>query len=442
MTLDRLFGVSQRMAARVAVLVAVVFAAAAVSGLNNGLARTPQMGWNRYGPFSIIVHCTPLRLSSHLFLSLLYSWYDLMCSDSMNETTIIATMDAMSRNGLQAAGFKYINLDDCWCGSRDPHTGAPISDPVKFPSGIKYLADYAHAHGFMFGVYTDRGTETCGGRPGSHGYETIDAQTYAAWGVDYVKEDSCYAPDDPSVAFPEYAAMRDALNATGRQIFFSLCGWHDWYASVGASLGNSWRTGQDDSNWPGVKINIDVMMSGGENGEGLAQYAAPGGINDPCLLLSTDWQGNSVMTEQQTRTQFSMWAILASPMLISGNVRDLELGSANLLTYTNAEVIAIGQDPLVQQGVRVAGGATNVTVTNVWARQTLSGVAMVFMNPSASITSATCDVNCFQRAGFNADDVVYGRDLWAHQDRTSLPLHRLSIRGFCESLLILFLHVM
>lgn len=364
------------------VVVALLCATVAVHGINNGLGATPQMGWN--------------------------SWYDLMCSESMNQTTIIASIDSMVALGLRDAGYRYVNLDDCWCGSRDAN-GVPVADAVKFPNGIKYLADYAHANGMLFGLYTDRGTQTCGGRPGSLNYESVDAQAYASWGVDYVKEDSCNAPDDPATAFPEYARMRDALNATGRPIFFSLCGWHDWYAPEGAALGNSWRIGQDDTTWAGVKINIDVMTS-------LAQYSGPTkGWNDPCLMLSTDYTGAQVMTEQQTRAQFNMWSVLAAPMLISGNVR--EMTAMNLETYLNAEVIAVGQDVLGRQGYRIGGGYLNSTATSVWARELSDGgVALVLLNVGDSAAAVTCDVTCLQQAGFWPKDQFYVRDLWAHQN--------------------------
>lgn len=141
--------------------------------------------------------------------------------------------------------------------------------------------------------------------------------------------------------------MRDALNKTGRPIFFSLCGWNNWYAPVGMSLGNSWRIGPDDTNWGGVLKNIDINAD-------LAQYAGPGGWNDPCLLLAETYAGQLRMTQLQTRAQFNMWAIMASPLLISANIRNMS--AMNMETYKNAEVIAVNQDALAQQGFRVAGG--------------------------------------------------------------------------------------
>jgi len=252
----------------------------------------------------------------------------------------------MVSSGLSKLGFQYINLDDCWAKGRYAN-GTVYPDAVAFPSGMKALADYVHSKGLKFGVYTDRGTLTCGGRPGSLDHEKIDADTYASWGVDYVKEDSCYASGDHQTAFDEYGRMRDGLNATGRPIYFSLCGWSDWYAPVGWSLGNSWRIGPDDTNWPGILTNIDIDAN-------LAAYSRPGGWNDPCLLLGKTFTGSLRVTEQQSRTQFNMWAIIASPLLISANIR--EMSAFTLETYSNTEVIAVDQDPLGKQGKRLVGG--------------------------------------------------------------------------------------
>lgn len=203
--------------------------------LPNGLGRTPPMGWN--------------------------SWYDLTCADVMDANMIKLTADLMIIKGLAAVGYHYVNLDGCYLtpGAGGRVNGTLQPDPQHFGGtpGIKDLADYLHVHNLSFGVYTDRGSATCQGRAGSRHYEAVDAQTYASWGVDYVKEDSCNAYGDPRSAFYEYGLMRDALNATGRPIFFSACGWHEWYAppapalnySGGDSLANAARIGPDDNNW-------------------------------------------------------------------------------------------------------------------------------------------------------------------------------------------------
>eukprot|EP01121_Diplochlamys_sp_Union-15-3_P001049 TRINITY_DN1090_c0_g1_i1.p1 TRINITY_DN1090_c0_g1~~TRINITY_DN1090_c0_g1_i1.p1 ORF type:complete len:520 (+),score=61.44 TRINITY_DN1090_c0_g1_i1:109-1668(+) len=306
------------MALRICIFIAFFFYV--LQALDNGLGRTPAMGYN--------------------------SWYDLTCSSAMNEDVIKQTADAMVSTGLAKLGYQYINMDDCWAEGRY-NNGTVYPDFTKFKSGIKALADYIHSKGLKFGVYTDRGNLTCGGRPGALGHEKIDAETYASWGVDYVKEDSCYASGDHDIAFEEYGRMRDALNATGRPIYFSLCGWSSWYAPKGWDLGNSWRIGPDDTNWAGILQNIDIDAS-------LAEYASPGGWNDPCLLLGKTYDNTPRVTELQSRFQFNMWSILSAPLLISANIRNLS--PYDLETYSNSEVIAVNQDPLGKQGIRLAGG--------------------------------------------------------------------------------------
>jgi len=288
-------------------------------GIDNGLGLVPAMGYN--------------------------SWYDLM--GDLNEQNLKETAQAMVDLGLVKIGYEYFNLDDIWAKGRNAD-GTIYADSTKFPSkSLKPLADFVHSKGMKFGTYTDRGTKTCGGRPGSQGYETLDAKVYAEWGVDYVKEDSCHASGDHDTAFKQYAAMRDGLNATGRPIYFSLCGWNSWYAPLGQTLGNSWRIGPDDTNWAGVLKNIDINAA-------LSNYSGPGGWNDPCLLLAEDEHGNKRVTEMQSRAQFSMWAVMASPLLISANLRNMS--ATNIETYRNTEVIAVNQDPLGKQGIRMAGG--------------------------------------------------------------------------------------
>jgi len=340
------------------------------------------------------------------------SWYDVECAAAMNETFLKAEADALVAKGLAKLGYRYVNLDDCWAVDRRGPGGTLQADPAMFPSGtLKPLSDYVHQMGLLFGTYTDRADKTCAGRPGALGHEALDARTYADWGVDYLKEDSCFAATDHAKAFAQYGAMRDGLNKTGRPIFFSLCGWNDWYAPVGASLGNSWRVGPDDTNWPGILSNIDIMA-------GLGKYAGPGGWNDPCLLLSScssqlgDCPGGRRVTELQTRAQFSMWAVLAAPLLISGSV--VHMSQADLETYSNKEVISVNQDPLGKQGIRVFGGELTKGASNVWGKPLSDGsVAMVFINTGDAAVDVTCDPQCFSSLGFGSQDRLDAGDLWA-----------------------------
>jgi hypothetical protein len=264
-----------------------------------------------------------------------------------SEAMVRATVDAMVSGGFVAAGYKYLNLDDGIVEAQRDANGDLVADKTGFPNGFKVVSDYVHQNGMLFGVYTDRGTETCGGRAGALGHEVAAANFYARNGIDYLKEDSCYGSGDHQTAFSEYAAMRDALNATGRPFFFSLCGWEQWYAPVCHALGNSCRIGNDDTNWAGVLGDIDSMAP-------LWPYAGPGGFNDPCLLLGRDHTGAEAVTDQQGRAQFSMWAVMSAPMLLSSNVRNLT--DFQRATYLNPEVIAIGQDELGRQGQRLVGG--------------------------------------------------------------------------------------
>eukprot|EP01060_Flectonema_neradi_P004668 TRINITY_DN13041_c3_g1_i1.p1 TRINITY_DN13041_c3_g1~~TRINITY_DN13041_c3_g1_i1.p1 ORF type:complete len:407 (+),score=72.64 TRINITY_DN13041_c3_g1_i1:45-1223(+) len=330
------------------------------SALDNGLGRTPAMGYN--------------------------SWYDLMCTSSMNETTIVEVAAKMKSLNLFSLGYEYVNLDDCWSRGRDSK-GAIMSDSVTFPSGIKSLAGHVHTLGMKFGLYTDRGVKTCAGRPGSGGNEALDAQTFSDWGVDYVKEDSCNASGNHTVAFQEYGAMRDGLNKTGRPIYFSLCGWNNWYAPVGNTLGNSWRIDSDDNNWGLIMKNINSLAR-------LAQYAGPGGWNDPCLLRSADHTGKRDISTLQTRMQFSIWSMAAAPLLISGSI--LHMNQTDLETYSNAKVIAIDQDVLGKAGIRIAGDDIPASPTNVWGRILSNGdFALMFFNVGSTSSDVTCDSACF-----------------------------------------------
>jgi alpha-galactosidase len=289
----------------------VILMFACTDGLNNGLARLPPMGYN--------------------------TWYDM--TGSFDEPLLMRTVDAHMELELPKFGYKFWNLDDLWSGGRYPN-GSIYADPAKFPSGsLKPLCDYVHSKKLpdgsplLCGVYSDRGTKQCGPGPGSYNHTTKDAQSFAAWGADYLKEDSCAASQNHSEAFAEYGRMRDALNATGRPVVFSLCGWYPWYSNPdpalgyggGSTLGNLWRIGPDDNNWQGVLKNININSA-------LARNAGPGGWNDPCLLLAEDWQGRLRMTQLQSRAQFSMWAVMASPLIISANIRNMS--KMNVETYS------------------------------------------------------------------------------------------------------------
>jgi alpha-galactosidase len=303
----------------ITVLVAFLFAAACSSAVaqpgaghsSSQLAQTPVMGWN--------------------------SWNKFACD--VSEQLIRETADAMVSSGMQAAGFRYVNIDDCWQISRAAD-GTIVADPTRFPSGIKALADYVQSKGLKLGVYTDAGRLTCEKRPGSLDHELQDAKTYAAWGVDYVKVDWCYAEGlDPEV---QYAKFRDALAQTGRPIVFSICNWGvkaPW--RWGPTTGNLWRTTGD------IRDNYDRMSVIGFSQDGLEKFAGPGHWNDPDMLEV----GNGGMNRDEYRTHMALWALLAAPLLAGNDLRNMTPETKELLM--NREVIAVDQDAKGVQGHRI-----------------------------------------------------------------------------------------
>ncbi len=284
------------------------------------LALTPPMGWNSWNKFN----------------------------SGVNEKLIRETADAMVSSGMKDAGYQYVNIDDCWQGQRDGE-GYIQPDPKRFPSGMKALADYIHSKGLKIGIYSDAGAKTCGGRPGSRGHEYQDALTYAKWGIDYLKYDWCNADD--LNAKGAYTTMRDALYATGRPTVFSICEWGNnrpW--EWGPKVGNLWRTTgdiypcfdckKDHGTWYqwGVLQILDMQ-------KGLRGYAGPGHWNDPDMLEV----GNG-MSVNEDRAHFSMWCMLAAPLIAGNDLRNMSKETAGILM--NKGAIAIDQDALGIEGFK------------------------------------------------------------------------------------------
>ena len=292
-------------------LLVFLFGILNINSLDNGLGLTPQMGWN--------------------------TWNKFRCN--INQTLIRESIDALVNSGLDKAGYKYINLDDCWQKSRDKN-GVILPDNETFPDGIEPLVEYAHYKGLYFGLYSDAGYNTCAERPGSLGYEEIDAATYAQWKVDYLKYDNCN--NDGSSTKIRHGKMRDALLKTDRPIFYSLCQWGEEEVATWASeVGNSWRTTGD------ISDNWNSMISIIDENDQWYQYAGPGGWNDPDMLEV----GNGGMTLTEYKTHFALWAISKAPLLIGCDITKMTNDIKNILT--NPEVIAINQDPLGQQGHKI-----------------------------------------------------------------------------------------
>jgi len=295
-------------------LITLALAAQLGYGQKFDLAQTPPMGWN--------------------------SWNTFACD--INEELIRQTADAMVSSGMRDAGYIYVNIDDCWHGIRDS-LGFIHEDPARFPSGMKALADYVHSRGLKLGIYSDAGTNTCGGRPGSRGHEYQDAITYARWGIDYLKYDWCYT--DGLRADEAYKTMRDAIYSAGRPMVFSICEWGDskpW--TWGTNIGHLWRTTGDITNcwdceqgfgtWS--KLSILSIL---DKQNGLRKYAGPGHWNDPDMLEV----GNG-LTIPESRAHFSHWCMLAATLIAGNDIRHMSPEIRDILT--NREAIAINQDPL------------------------------------------------------------------------------------------------
>lgn len=288
----------------------------------------------------------------------------------ISEAKIKALADEMASNGLRAAGYNYIVIDDGWQGGRD-NTNHIIADPAKFPSGIKALADYVHSKGLKLGIYSDAAPLTCAGYTASLGFEEQDAKTFASWGIDYLKYDYCGAPPDWVTAVSRYEKMNSALKNSGRDILFAICEWGDrkpWHWAPNAG-GTMWRTTADirdkwKSNVPPVK-NSDLHGTGAgildvfNINADLARYAGPGAYNDPDMLLvglygakgpAADL-GGAGCTDTEYRSQMSLWCLMASPLMISLDVWKMNTSTKSILL--NPKIIAVNQDKLNIQAERI-----------------------------------------------------------------------------------------
>lgn len=310
---------------------------------SDSLALTPPMGWN--------------------------SWNKFGCNVSAK--LIMEMADAMVNNGMLEAGYSYLVIDDCWQIGRDS-LGNIIADQERFPNGMKAVADYVHNRGLKFGIYSCAGSATCQGRPGSRGYQFQDAQTYAQWGVDYLKYDWCY--DEGQNAKAAYKTMHDALKECGRPIVFSICEWGDnkpW--EWGSGIGHLWRTTPDirdcyqcSFDWGGLGV-LDII----DKHAPLQKYAGPGHWNDPDMLEV----GNGGMSYDEYKTHFSMWAMLAAPLMAGNDLRKMDVQTKEILT--NVDIIALDQDKLGQQATKFM----DMGEYEIWAKPLSNNeIAICFMN--------------------------------------------------------------
>ena len=352
------------------------------------LAMTPPMGWN--------------------------SWNKFACN--VDEKMIREVADAMVASGMKDAGYTYVNIDDCWHGDRDAE-GFIHPDAKRFPSGMKALADYVHSKGLKFGVYSDAGSQTCGGRPGSRGYEFQDALTYASWGVDYLKYDWCNT--EGLKAEGAYKTITAALRKAGRPMVLSICEWgNDKPWTWGPTVGQLWRTTgdiyncfdcvKDNGSWKawGVMQIVDKQ-------EGLRQYAGPGHWNDPDMLEV----GNGMVVNED-RAHFTMWNMLAAPLITGNDIRKMSPATRDILT--NKEVLAVNQDKMGVQGFRFA---TKDSV-ETWVKPLADGKwAVTFLNRGKKPRAVDFDwkanpvTDDLSKTQLNAATTTYKvRDLWARKD--------------------------
>ena len=362
-------------------IVIAIFLAVALA-FDNGLGLKPQMGFNTWNKFGC----------------------------NISEKLAKDTADAMVEKGLLELGYEYLNLDDCWQVDRDEKTHVIIEDPERFPSGMKALADYVHSKGLKFGLYSDAGYKTCAGRPGSLGYEQIDADTYASWGVDYLKYDNCNT--DGSIPEIRYSAIADAVKKANRTMFLSMCEWGVNNPAEWARLtGNSWRTtGDIFDSWGSF---VDLL----DKNEPLWRRAGPGGWNDPDMLEV----GNGGMWTEEYVAHFSLWALMKAPLLIGCDLTTASEETLNILK--NTEIIAINQDPLGVQGHRVWSDKNGNKPVNddiqpgnaeVWAGPLVDGsFAIILFNRGEDPVEITAT---FTDCGMRANTKAFVRDLWEHKD--------------------------
>lgn len=335
--------------------------------------ETPPMGWN--------------------------GWNKFRCDPALNEKSFMRIADLVVETGMKDAGYTYVNLDDCWQIARDEQ-GNIIVDAKRFPNGIKYLADYVHQKGLKFGIYTSGGSVTCEKRPGSLTFEARDAQTYANWGVDYIKIDWCGI--EGADTYTQYKAWRSAIDETGRKMIISIAianidhveNRHAWI--WGRELAGIWRTAIDiQAYWPDVLRVMDKNSL-------YAEYSGRGGWNDADML-----QVGNGMTYEEDKSHFIMWSMMASPLLAGNDLREMSEETRKILTHKG--VIALNQDPLGVQASMVR----QENNTQVWMKllQYKGRRAVALLNRSEQPQQIT-----FRASELGLYDLMYITDVWQNKD--------------------------
>lgn len=334
------------------------------------------------------------------------NWNSTHCRAEFDEAMIRGIADKFISLGLRDAGYQYANIDDCWANWQRDKDGRLQPNPKRFPSGIAALADYIHERGLKFGLYSSAGTSTCEplqenrGFPGGLGHEKEDAKTFASWKVDYLKYDNCN--NQKIDAKKRYTAMAEALRNSGRQIFYSMCEWGEnkpwlWAGKDPVDAG-SWRTTGD------ISDNYASMLKIFKENVVLDKYASLGHWNDPDMLEV----GNGGMTDVEYRSHFSLWSIMAAPLLIGTDLRTIKPDALKILL--NKDVIAIDQDPLGVQGKQVRD-ADGIHVIVKPLKD--GGRAVAVFNEGDKAKAVTVTPT---EIGLKAGGSYTMRDLWAHTD--------------------------
>lgn len=355
----------------------------------DNIANTPPMGWNSWNTFKT----------------------------DISEQLIKDIADAYTTYGLKEAGYQYIVIDDGWMEMERDAQGNLVPNAKKFPNGIKTVVDYVHEKGLRFGIYNCAGAKTCAGYPGSRGHEYQDARTYASWGVDYLKYDWCNT--EKLNAEGAYVTMRDALYAAKRPMVFSICEWGDnmpwlWGKEIGhlwrttGDIANCWNCEDDHGTWSSWGVLRIVNMR-----KDIRQYSGPGHWNDPDMMEV----GNGMSTSED-RAHFSLWCMLAAPLMMGHDVRSMKKETLEILT--NTEVIAIDQDTLGVEGFRY----TVTDSVEVWVKPLVNEQwAVCFLNLKKEDTQFSFNwadhsvADELSKKVLNTKNKQYKiRDLWTKRD--------------------------
>lgn len=367
---------------------------------NSILAQCPPMGWNSWNTFGAAI----------------------------NAQIMYETVDAIIESGLNRVGFEYIVIDDFWQADHRVN-GRLTWDQEKFPDAIKPISDYVHRHGLKFGMYSCAGTHTCGGKPGSFGYEEIDARTFAEWEVDFLKYDYCHVPpgeDGPAL----FQRMGQALRATGRPILYSICEWGrnrpwDWGSRVG---GHMWRTtGDIKDQWESI---VDI---GFEKQNGLGAYAGVGHWNDPdMLVVGMCGKGNEEVAQggcalAEYRSHFTLWCLLAAPLFIGCDLRTMDQQTQKILT--NQNLIKINQDSLGRQGYKIGEMLYANEIAQVWNKPLADGSnAIGFFN--LGLRDQRLVSVSWERLGISPERPCAVIDLWTGE---TLGVFKTSFSAYVDS---------